>query len=87
MLFRSAKMYHELGLQPSALNVAKHYGAQANVGLLTGFVFDEQDADQDSEITELGIRTLVTDTLMRSRTDRIRLAGEMVAFARSLSGG
>jgi LPPG:FO 2-phospho-L-lactate transferase len=83
----AAKMYHELGLQPSALNVAKHYGARSNAGLLTGFVFDEQDVDQDAEIAGLGITTLVTHTLMRSKADRIRLAGEVVAFGRSLTGG
>lgn len=83
----AAKMYRELGLQPSALNVANHYGARANGGLLTGFVFDEQDGDQESEISGIGIRTLVTKTLMRSKADRIRLAGEVIAFAGSLSGG
>lgn len=76
----AAKMYRELGLQPSALSVAQHYGAQSNAGLLTGFVFDEQDLEQEIQISGLGLHTLVTNTLMRSTEDRINLAEQVVAF-------
>lgn len=76
----AAKMYQELGLQPSALRVAQHYGARTSTGLLTGFVFDEQDAEQEVEIAGMGLRTLVTNTLMKSTTDRINLAQQVIAF-------
>ncbi|HNB52042.1 MAG TPA: 2-phospho-L-lactate transferase [Anaerolineales bacterium] len=76
----AAKMYAELGVEPSALAVARHYG-----GLLEGFVFDKQDMQSLNEIQALGIRPLVTDTLMKTPADRRRLAGEVldfIAFAR-----
>ena len=41
----AAKMYRELGIEPSALAVARHYQ-----NLITGFVFDEVDAKLEAEI-------------------------------------
>jgi LPPG:FO 2-phospho-L-lactate transferase len=83
----AAKMFQELGLQPSALSIAKHYGTQLSSGLLTAFVFDEHDAEQDSKIVGLGFETLVTNTLMKSPDDRIHLAGEVITFGGRLNGG
>lgn len=71
----AAKMYAELGVEPSALAVARHYG-----GLLEGFVFDKQDVDCLDEIRALGIRPFVTETLMKTPADRARLAGEVLNF-------
>lgn len=76
----AAKMYRELGLQPSALSVAQHYGARSRGGLLNGFMFDEQDSEQELEITRLGLKSLATNTLMKSTIDRINLAREVIAF-------
>lgn len=75
----AAKMYAELGIEPSAISVARHYGT-----LLDGFVLDEQDRNQAGEVEALGIRTLVTDTLMKSPDDRRRLAEEVLEFGRTL---
>ena len=36
------------------------------------------------EIVRIGVRTLVTDTVMRSLDDRVALAREVVAFAEAL---
>ncbi len=69
----AAKMFGELGFEPSALNVAKHYQ-----GLVTHFVLDQIDASQESAIQLLGMQTLVADTLMKSIGDRIRLANEIL---------
>ena len=44
----AAKMYRELGIEPSALAVAKHYQ-----NLITGFVFDEVDAKSRSRYSRL----------------------------------
>jgi len=71
----AAKMYRELGIQPSALAVAQHYQ-----NLITGFVFDEVDAAQDDDIRKLDIQTLVTDTLMKTSSDRRRLAQDVLQF-------
>jgi LPPG:FO 2-phospho-L-lactate transferase len=72
----AAKMYAELGIKPSALAVARHYGS-----LLTGFVLDTMDAHQAETILSLGIQPLVTETLMKGPEDRRRLAMETLEFA------
>ena len=81
----AAKMYLELGFQPSALAVARHYGAQSQEGLLSGFVIDQLDQDLADSITALGIRPRVTDTVMRTSTDRHRLAELVIEFNKSLA--
>lgn len=73
------KMFTELGIEPSSLSVAKHYGK-----LLRGFVIDKVDSSDSKAITELGIMPLVTDALMRDRADRKRLAGEVLEFGSQL---
>jgi LPPG:FO 2-phospho-L-lactate transferase len=72
----AAKMYSELGIEPSSLAVAEHYR-----GLLTGFVLDTVDKKFAKQIS---INTLVTDTLMRNLTDRARLAADVLHFVGSL---
>ncbi len=70
----AAKMFTELGIQPSALAVAQHYG-----NLLTGFVLDSADAAMLGNIENLGMRAYVTNTLMKTPTDR-RLAENVLNF-------
>ncbi|NOT03759.1 MAG: 2-phospho-L-lactate transferase [Anaerolineales bacterium] len=74
----AAKMYSELGIEPSALAVAEHYR-----NILAGFVLDSVDSEMENSIKQLGIRTLVTDTLMNNLTDRTRLAQDVLNFIRS----
>lgn len=73
----AAKMYAELGIEPSALAVAEHYH-----DLLAGFVLDNQDK-QLSDNLKTG-KILVTDTLMNSTADRARLAKDLLQFVGSL---
>lgn len=75
----AAKMYSELGIEPSAYAVANHYRT-----ILKGFVLDNEDIEMKKEIQELGIATLVTNTLMNQLTDRARLANDVLNFIRSL---
>lgn len=75
----AAKMYRELGIEPSALSVARHY-----TNLLTGLVLDNLDTHLVQEIHSMDVQTLVTDTIMRSPGDRRRLAEEVLAFGQSL---
>ena len=72
----AAKMFRELGVEPSALAVAEHYR-----GLLDGFVLDQRDAAQVDAIAALGMQVRTTDTLMRNDADRRRLAAEVIALA------
>lgn len=72
----AAKMYQELGIEPSALAVANHYR-----GLLTGFVMDKIDVELAKD---LEVQTLVTETLMKSPEDRRRLAQEVLHWIGAL---
>lgn len=74
----AAKMYAELGIEPSAASVARHYGAAGSGGLLSGFILDRVDRDQERSISAQGIRTEVLETLMTSKADRKRLAEEVL---------
>jgi LPPG:FO 2-phospho-L-lactate transferase len=70
----AAKMYRELGIEPSALAVAKHYR-----GLATDFVLDINDAQLKESVRGLSMRTLVTNTLMQSHEDRRQLARALLS--------
>jgi len=76
----TAKMMAELGLVPDALAVARHYE-----GLIDGFILDAVDAGAAGAVRDLGIAVLATATVMTTLDDRVRLAGEAFAFARSLT--
>lgn len=75
----AAKMFAELGIEPSALAVAKHYRTA-----LTGFVLDNADSNIESVIKDLKINTCVTDTLMIQIADRTRLANDVLHFIGSV---
>jgi LPPG:FO 2-phospho-L-lactate transferase len=71
----AAKMYAELGIQPSALAVAQQYGR-----LLSGFVLDGIDRDFAGQIEQSGIIPHVTQTLMLSVDDRMQLANDVIGL-------
>jgi LPPG:FO 2-phospho-L-lactate transferase len=72
----AAKMYTELGIQPSALAVARHY-----TGLLSGFILDIVDEALAKEFT---IPIAITQTLMKTRADRLRLAQDVLHLIHKL---
>ncbi len=74
-----AKMMRELGLEPSTLEIARHYGA-----LVNGWIVDRSDRDGVPALEAMGCRVHVTDTVMRSVEDKARLAREALDFAHSL---
>jgi len=73
----AAKLMRELGREVSAQTVAEHYGE-----LLDGFVLDTKDAALASEIAT---QALVAETLMVEMEDKVRLATDVLAFAKELS--
>jgi LPPG:FO 2-phospho-L-lactate transferase len=77
----AAKMYQELGFEPSSAAVARHYG-----NLLQGFVIDSQDGALSSQISQWGIICWVTDTIMIRQDDRIRLARDIIHFGSKMIG-
>jgi LPPG:FO 2-phospho-L-lactate transferase len=75
----AADMLETLGHEVSALGVARLYD-----GLIDGFVIDEVDRELAPAIELMGIRVLVTATVMGGEADRRRLASEVLDFTGSL---
>jgi len=70
------RMLRSLGHDSSALGVARLYTGIADV-----FILDERDASLEPAITTLGLRTVVTDTIMADDSGRARLAASVLAAA------
>lgn len=78
----AAKMFREMGIEPSAFAVAGHYGS-----LLSGFVIDEEDREQVEEIQSAAsgsVSVCDTNTWMETEEERVRLAREVLAFGMTL---
>ena len=73
----AAKMMKELGVPPTPIAVAKHYGS-----LLSGFVLDQTDHEQAKDIP---IPSIVTQTIMLTLEDRIALAEQCVRFLEEIT--
>ena len=73
----AAKMMTELGVPPTPIAVAKHYGS-----LLSGFVLDQTDHEQAKDIP---IPSIVTQTIMLTLQDRIALAEQCVRFLEEMT--
>jgi LPPG:FO 2-phospho-L-lactate transferase len=72
----AAKMFAELGEEPSALAVARRYR-----GLCDVFVLDTVDAGLTAEISALGMEPVVAATLMVDDAAKVRLARDVLRSA------
>ncbi|MBI9034187.1 MAG: 2-phospho-L-lactate transferase [Bacteroidales bacterium] len=75
----AAKIYREMGIEPSCVSVASHYHDK-----ISGIIIDEIDKSLCSEIKNLGIEPLVTKTLMQTSEDRRKLAEDTIGFYNNL---
>lgn len=71
----AAKMYRDLGIQPTAKAVANSYR-----GSVSAFMIDRVDHAEAEEIQRWGIMTVTTDIIMSSPEDRRRLGREVLAI-------
>ena len=71
----AAKMFSELGIEPSAAAVAMHYGSK-----ISSFVLDTRDRHLEAGIRGSGLRTLVCNTVMSTVPERRRLAQDVLDF-------
>lgn len=78
----AAKMMRELGVESSALEIARHYQ-----GFIDGLIIDEVDSELAPEIADLGMSVEIGSTIMRDLNDRVKLADFAVNFAARLDGG
>lgn len=63
------KLMRSLGVEPSVVGVAQVYR-----DFLDTLIIDRVDRDLEKRIEVLGIKVVITDTIMRSLTDKVRLA-------------
>jgi len=75
------RMLVSLGHESTALGVARRYTGIADV-----FVLDERDAALEPAIQDLGLRTVVTDTIMSDDGARAHLAADVLAAAAAAIG-
>jgi LPPG:FO 2-phospho-L-lactate transferase len=75
------KMMRELGVEPSALGVAQHYGH-----LVDGWVIDEVDRALAPSIEALGCRVKVCNTIMRTLDEKAKLAQDALQLACEMAG-
>ncbi|MFM9970553.1 MAG: 2-phospho-L-lactate transferase CofD family protein, partial [Burkholderiales bacterium] len=75
----AAKILRELGNEVSALSVARHYQ-----GLIDGFVLDDADAGLSEQVRLLGMRPLVTNTIMSDPEAATTLAQRVLQFTDTL---
>jgi LPPG:FO 2-phospho-L-lactate transferase len=73
------RMLASLGHEVSATGVARLYA-----GLVDGMVVDRTDEGERAGIEALGMRVLVTQSVMRDAEDRARLASETLEFSAGL---
>jgi 2-phospho-L-lactate transferase/gluconeogenesis factor (CofD/UPF0052 family) len=75
-------MYTEMGVEPSALAVAQHYGQ-----LIQGIIIDKVDEDQIPQIFQCGIIPIAEETLMSDNLKRVDLAQSVLAFYERIKKG
>lgn len=74
----AAKLFHDFGLEPSALGIARLYK-----DFIQTLVLDIKNKDEISNINDLGIKTYATDIIMIDRSSKIRLASEVINLTRN----
>lgn len=72
----AAKIFSELGYVPSACSVALHYKQ-----ILKGFVLDSLDINEMEVIKSSGIIPYATNTIMKTKQDKVRLAKKIIDFS------
>lgn len=72
----AAKMFAELGEEPTPVAVARRYA-----DFLTHFLLDVQDGEQSDAVRALGLTAEAADTIMADREGRRRVAAAVLALA------
>ena len=72
---------HAIGVETSALAVARHYGARSDGGLLDAWLVDETDASALPELREAGLAASAVPLWMRDPETSSRLALDALELA------
>jgi len=71
----AAKMFKDLGIQPSALAVRQHYGS-----ILDGFIFDSLDVQNAESWEPSAIINESFQTIMKNEADKVTLAKAVISL-------
>lgn len=77
----AAKMFNELGIEPSASSVLEHYAH-----LIDGFVYDETESQPLIYRSASGIISIKTNTIMKETFEKANLAKFVLEFGLRLHG-
>ena len=77
----AAKMFSELGIEPSASSVLEHYA-----GLIDGFIYDKSETQRLTTKSAKGIIIRKTNTIMKEANEKTALAEFMLEFGLRLLG-
>ena len=75
----AAKMMSELGIDVTSRSIAEHYAS-----FLSAIVIDTQDAVEEDSLRTVVPHVLVTNTVMKSLEDKVRLAADVLAFSKTI---
>lgn len=78
----AAKMFKDLGIQPSALAVRQHYES-----ILDGFIFDNLDAQNAESWEASAIINESCQTIMKDETDKVNLAEAVISLGVRILAG
>lgn len=72
----AAKIFKEMGVEPSALSVLKHYKE-----IISVFIYDIRDLGIKDLIMREGIISYATDTIMRTNKKKLELAKKVLDYS------
>ena len=71
----TVKFMDAMGLEATALGVARHYGR-----FLTHYILDTEDRHLEPDVRALGLKTVTTNTIMNTTKDKIELARTVLSI-------
>ena len=76
----TSKIMQEMGIEVSSASIAKHYQ-----GLIDGIIIDQSDEAQVNNIEKMGIQVKLANIIVKTKTEKNKLAQESLEFLDEIS--
>ena len=76
----TSKIMQEMGIEVSCSSIAKHYK-----GLIDGIIIDQSDEAQVNNIEKMGIQVKLANIIVKTKTEKNKLAQESLEFLDEIS--
>ena len=76
----TSKIMQEMGIEVSSSSIAKHYQ-----GLIDGIIIDQSDEAQVNNIEKMGIQVKLANIIIKTKTEKNKLAQESLEFLDEIS--